>query len=80
MTTLNPLKTDGLSVRNIGKPQVAFLFVVLLSDVIIWVICDLDCSFKFLQLMQIARVTFVYYRIEYELDLSHPDAILLQTW
>ena len=30
--------------------------------------------------MQIARVTFVYYRIEYELDLSHRDAILLQTW
>ena len=30
--------------------------------------------------MQIAQVTFVYYRIEYELDLSHPDAILLQTW
>jgi len=76
MTTLNPLNKDDL----IGKPQVAFLFAVLLSDVHIWVIYDLDCSFKFLQLMQIARVTFVYYRIEYELDLSHRDAILLQTW
>ena len=29
-SSLNPLKKDGLSVRNIGKPQVAFLFAVLL--------------------------------------------------
>ena len=28
--SLNPLKKDGLSVRNIGKPKVAFLFAVLL--------------------------------------------------
>ena len=30
-SSLNPLKKDGLSVRNIiGKPQIAFLFAVLL--------------------------------------------------
>ena len=29
-SSLNPLKKDGLSVRNIGKPQVAFLFAFLL--------------------------------------------------
>ena len=28
--SLNPLKKDGLAVRNIGKPKVAFLFTVLL--------------------------------------------------
>ena len=28
-SSLNPLKKDRLSVRNIGKPQVAFLFAVL---------------------------------------------------
>ena len=28
--SLNPLKKDSLSVRNIGKPKVAFLFAVLL--------------------------------------------------
>ena len=27
---LHPLKKDGLSIRNIGKPQVAFLFAILL--------------------------------------------------
>ena len=29
-SSLNPLKKDGSSVRNIGKPQVAFVFAVLL--------------------------------------------------
>ena len=29
-SSLNPLKKDGLSVRNIGKPHVAFLFAILL--------------------------------------------------
>ena len=29
-SSLNPLKKDGWSVRNIGKPQVAFVFAVLL--------------------------------------------------
>ena len=28
-SSLNPLKKDGLSVRNIGKPHVAFLFAIL---------------------------------------------------
>ena len=30
VSVLNPLKKNGLSVRNIGKLQVAFLFAVLL--------------------------------------------------
>ena len=29
-SSLNPLKKDGLSVRNIGKPHVAFLLAILL--------------------------------------------------
>ena len=32
------LKKDGLSVQNIGKPQVAFLFAVFLINVYIFVL------------------------------------------
>ena len=33
-SSLNPLKKDGLYVRNIGKPQVSFLFAVCYLQVI----------------------------------------------
>ena len=54
-SSLNPLKKDGLSVRNIGKPQIAFLFAFLLFISIdrrgvgrwcdptsFWIVCDPD--------------------------------------